>query len=168
MRVGYTRSHIAVWVVNLKNIKEEVFKLAEPYAAALGLELVEVEYVKKHDGMNLTLFIDKDGGVTINDCEALHRAIDAPLDDLDPTDGNSYTLNVSSLGLDRPLKTPRDFARNLDKEIEVVFYAPFDGSKKLVGVLQSFDDKSFVLKCGEKQYDIGYGLPANIKPVIKF
>ncbi len=152
----------------MKNVKDEVFNLVCPYALNLGLELVEVEYVKKHNGMNLTVYIDKEGGVTINDCEALHRIIDAPLDNIDPTEGAPYILNVSSLGIDRPLKTQRDFKRNLDKEIEVTFYAPYLGNKKLVGVLTSFNENSFFIKVNDELHEIGYNLPANIKPVIKF
>lgn len=152
----------------MKNVKQQVFELVSPIAEGFGLEVVEVEYTKKHDGMNLTIFIDKDGGVCINDCEALHRAIDEPLDKLNPTDDQPYILNVSSLGLDRPLTTPRDFSRNKGKEIEVVFFAPYDGRKKLVGVLTEFDENGFTLTTNEKEYVIGYGKPAKIKPVIKF
>ena len=100
--------------VPMEDLIEEAEKLARPFADELGLEIVEVEYVRKHNGMNLTFFIDKEGGVTIDDCEKLHRAIDEPLDILDPTNGASYILNVSSLGIDRPLKTERDFARNAE------------------------------------------------------
>ncbi len=152
----------------MKNVKDEVFNIVLPYATDLGLELVEVEYVKKHNGMNLTVFIDKEGGVTINDCEALHKTIDAPLDKADPTEGASYILNVSSLGIDRPLKTQRDFKRNLNKEIEVTFYAPYFGNKKLAGVLTSFDKNSFILKTDNQLHEIAYNQPANIKPIIKF
>ncbi len=152
----------------MKNVKQQVFELVSPIAEGFGLEVVEVEYIKKHDGMNLTIFIDKDGGVCINDCEALHRAIDEPLDKLNPTDDQPYILNVSSLGLDRPLTTPRDFSRNKGKEIEVVFFAPYDGRKKLVGVLTEFDENGFTLTTNEKEYVIGYGKSAKIKPVIKF
>ena len=99
----------------MKNVKQQVFDLVAPIAESFGLEVVEVEYAKKHDGMNLTVFIDKEGGITINDCETLHRAIDEPLDQLNPTDDQPYILNVSSLGLDRPLTTQRDFIRNKGK-----------------------------------------------------
>ena len=118
----------------MKNVKQQVFDLVAPIAESFGLEVVEVEYAKKHDGMNLTVFIDKEGGITINDCETLHRAIDEPLDQLNPTDDQPYILNVSSLGLDRPLTTQRDFIRNKGKEIEVIFFAPYEGNKKLVGL----------------------------------
>lgn len=153
----------------MKNVKEEAEKLAAPYARELGIEIVEVEYVKKHNGMNLTFFIDKEGGVTIDDCEKLHRAIDEPLDELDPTNGASYTLNVSSLGIDRPLKTERDFKRNLGKEIEVGFYAPINGRKKIAGVLKSYDEKAFCVKMDKgEEIDVIYASAATIKPIIKF
>ena len=84
-------------------VADQVLQLVQPIARSLGLEVLEVLYEKKFDGMNLTVVIDKEGGVSINDCEALHRAIDEPLDKLDPIEG-SYTLNVSSPGIDRPLK----------------------------------------------------------------
>ncbi|MBR2303370.1 MAG: ribosome maturation factor RimP, partial [Clostridia bacterium] len=90
---------------------ELVENLVLPFAEQCGVELVEVEYAKKVNGMNLTIFIDKEEGVSLNDCEKLHRLIDEPLDVLDPTDGKAYILNVSSLGIDRPLKTERDFKR---------------------------------------------------------
>ena len=97
-------------------VSEQVLELVRPIAEQFGLEVLEVLYEKKYDGMNLTVVIDKDGGVTIEDCEKLHRAIDEPLDNLDPIEG-AYILNVSSPGLDRPLKTERDYKRNVGKKI---------------------------------------------------
>lgn len=137
----------------MSKIADSVMNLVAPIAEKLGLEVVEVAYEKKYDGMNLTVFIDKDGGVSIDDCEKLHRAIDEPLDRLDPIEG-SYTLNVSSLGIDRPLKTDRDFKRNLNKKITVKLYSPLNGKKKFSGVLLSFDDTSFVLDTGKEQMTI--------------
>ena len=99
-------------------VSEQVLALVQPIAEQFGLEVLEVLYEKKYDGMNLTVVIDKDGGVTIEDCEKLHRAIDEPLDDLDPIEG-AYILNVSSPGLDRPLKTERDYKRNLGKKFQL-------------------------------------------------
>ena len=146
----------------MKNVKEEAEKLARPFADELGLEIVEVEYVRKHNGMNLTFFIDKEGGVTIDDCEKLHRAIDEPLDILDPTNGASYIL-------DRPLKTERDFARNAGKEIEVGFYAPVDGKKRIVGVLEKYDKEGFCIRTEKGGLvEIKYSAAASVKPVIKF
>lgn len=109
-------------------VVESVTELVTPIAEGMGLKVVEVTYKKCYDGMNLTIVIDKDGGVTIDDCERLHRAIDLPLDELDPIEC-AYTLNVSSPGIDRPLTLPRDYKRNLDKDISVRLYKPLDGKR---------------------------------------
>ena len=151
----------------MSKIADSVMNLVAPIAEKLGLEVVEVVYEKKYDGMNLTVFIDKDGGVSIDDCEKLHRAIDEPLDRLDPIEG-SYTLNVSSLGIDRPLKTDRDFKRNLNKKITVKLYSALNGKKKFSGVFLSFDDASFVLDTGKEQMTFNRQQCAHIEPVIEF
>lgn len=130
----------------MANIKESVEKLVAPIVEGFGLELVEVTYEKKFDGMNLTIFIDKKGGVDLDDCERVHRAIDEPLDELDPTNGASYTLNVSSCGLDRELKTDKDFARNIDEELEIKLYQKIQNSKEYVGVLKSFTNENITIE----------------------
>lgn len=129
----------------MANVKQRVEEFITPIVEGLGLEIVEVSYEKKYDGMNLTVFIDKKGGVTIEDCETVHRAIDEPLDELDPTEGASYTLNVSSPGLDREIKTDKDFNRNLGEVLEVNLFKKLLTSKKFVGELQSFDENKIVL-----------------------
>ena len=153
-----------------EKISDKVFALVEPYAEQFGLELVEVEYAKKADGMHLTVFIDKEAGVSLTDCENLHRAIDEPLDVLDPTEGMPYTLNVSSLGIDRPLKTERDFKKNLGKEITVKLYAPQNGKKRWDGVLVSYDlpNKTFVLQTKQGTIAFDIGKTALIEPLIRF
>ncbi len=110
----------------------------------LGFELYEVEYAKKQNGMNLTLFIThKDRPITIDDCELVHRTVDPILDEINPTGDASYYLNVSSVGLDRPLKTDKDFNRCLGKEVVVKL---FSGEKKqLIGIIKTFTDKELVL-----------------------
>ena len=125
---------------------DEVEKLITPIVKDLGYFIVDIEYSKKFDGMNLEITIDKDGGVDINDCEKVHRAIDEPLDELDPTAGASYTLNVSSCGLDRETKTDKDFARNVDEELEIKLYQKIGKSKEFVGVLKSFDTEKIVIE----------------------
>lgn len=129
----------------MSKVADSVMQLVAPIAQKMGLEVVEVTYKKQYDGMNLTIFIDKEGGVTINDCERLHKEIDQPLDELDPID-QAYTLNVSSLGLDRPLKTERDFKRNLNKKISVKLYKPLDKKKVYEGILTEYDQTTFVIK----------------------
>lgn len=128
------------------NVKEQVEKLIEPIVEANGCMLVEVAYEKKFDGMHLTVYIDKKGGVTIDDCENVHRAIDEPLDELDPTNGAAYTLNVSSPGLDREIKTDKDFERNLGEELEINLYQKLLKSKKYVGTLELYDKEKITIK----------------------
>ncbi|MBQ3158516.1 MAG: ribosome maturation factor RimP [Clostridia bacterium] len=130
----------------MANTKKQVEEFITPIVEGLGLEVVEVAFEKKHDGMNLTVFIDKKGGVTIEDCEKVHRAIDEPLDELDPTNGASYTLNVSSPGLDREIKTDKDFQRNIGEVLEVNLFKKLGACKKFVGELMSFDQDKIIIK----------------------
>lgn len=117
-------------------------QLCRPTIEALGFELCDVEYQKEYGDWVLTFLIDKEGGVTIDDCEQVSRAIEPLLDEADPIE-QEYMLSVSSLGLDRPLKKERDFTRNLQKELQVKLYAPQDGKKEWIGVLTSYDDAGF-------------------------
>lgn len=149
-------------------VSEQVLTLVRPIAESFGLEVLEVLYEKKYDGMNLTIVIDKDGGVTIDDCEKLHRAIDDPLDELDPIDC-AYTLNVSSPGLDRPLKLERDYKRNLENKILVKLYKPLDNKKSYEGVLVSYDVETFSIKT-DKGDIIKFNKKdtAKVEPIIEF
>ena len=122
---------------------DAVAELVAPIIDSLGMELVEVDFSKTRQGDALTVFIDKEGGVSLDDCEAVHNAIDAPLDDLDPTDGNPYTLNVSSPGLDRPYKTARDYEKHIGTASEVSLFAPMEKlGKKFVAILENYDAES--------------------------
>ena len=148
-------------------VSEQVQALVTPIAEGFGLEVIEVLYEKKYDGMNLTVVIDKDGGVTIDDCERLHRAIDGPLDELDPID-TAYILNVSSPGIDRPLKMDRDYKRNLNKKITVKLYKPTDNKKVYNGVLVSFDEETFTIEADNKQITFNKKDTAKVEPIIEF
>lgn len=149
-------------------VSEQVHSLVEPIASELGLEILEVTYEKRFDGMNLTVVIDKDGGVTIDDCEKLHRAIDGPLDELDPIE-ESYTLNVSSPGLDRPLKVERDYKRNLNKKILIKLYKPLNGKKTYEGILVEYDSDSFsILTENNESIQFIKKDTAKVEPIIEF
>ena len=128
-----------------KPIAKTVEKFLNPIVEELGYEIVEVEYAKKQNGMNLTIFIDSKNGIKIEDCERVHSAIDEPLDELDPTNGASYTLNVSSPGLDRPLTTDKDLNRNLNQKIEISLYSKLDGKKLYVGELASYNEEEVTI-----------------------
>ena len=120
-----------------------VAELVAPLIDSLGMELVEVDFSKTRQGDALPVFIDKEGGVSLDACEAVHNAIDAPLDDLDPTDGKPYTLNVSSPGLDRPYKTARDYEKHIGTASEVSLFAPMEKlGKKFVAILENYDAES--------------------------
>lgn len=149
-------------------VSDQVLALVQPIAESFGLEVLEVLYEKKFDGMNLTVVIDKDGGVTIDDCEKLHRAIDEPLDELDPIDC-AYILNVSSPGLDRPLKLERDYKRNLNKKILVKLYKPMDGKKSFEGVLIAYDEETFDIQSKNKEIlKFNKKDTAKVEPIIEF
>lgn len=121
----------------------EIAAFLQPIAECLGVEILEVKW----DGRAraLTVVIDAENGVDMNLCADFHRAIDAPLDELDPTFGEAYTLNCSSAGIDRPIKTDRDFQRRLGERVEVKLYAAEDGKKEFEGELLSFDEATFTI-----------------------
>ena len=130
-------------------VTDAVLKLVTPYAESLGIIIVDIEYLKKFNGMNLTIYIYKEEGVSIDLCEKFHKLINDPLDHLNPTEDKPYILNVSSPGLDRPLKTEADFNRNIGKELQIKFYSPFDGKKETEGVLEKFDNGIIYLKLND-------------------
>lgn len=118
---------------------QEIQEVLQPIADEMQIEIVEVEFKQGREPA-LTVYIDIEGGVDLNTCEAFHRAIDPVLDELDPTQGAPYTLNVSSPGLDRPLKTERDFQKCMDKKVEVKLFAPMQGKKFFEATLVGFDE----------------------------
>ena len=127
------------------NTAQKVEQLLKQPVAELGYELCDVEFIKEYGDWVLTLYIDKEGGVNIDDCERVSRAVDPLLDEADPIE-QAYMLSVSSLGLDRPLKKDADYARNLGKRVEFKLFAPKDGKKEFTGELIRFDDASVTVK----------------------
>ena len=115
--------------------------LARPAVEEQGCSLWDVEYVKEAGSWYLRLYIDKEGGVSIDDCEAVSRAVDPLLDEADPIEG-SYTLEVGSAGAERALKRPSDFARFLGNPVLVKLYRAIDGQKEIPGVLSAYDEES--------------------------
>lgn len=129
-----------------KSTSEVVTEIVTPYAAELGLEIYDVEYVKEGTDYFLRIYIDKiDGDVDINDCENLSRAIDPVLDERDPIK-DSYYLEVSSVGLDRPLKTEKDFNRFMNQKIDVRLFKAKNGVREYYGILCSYEDGKFTVK----------------------
>ncbi len=120
-------------------ITETVRQFAEPVVRAHGCSLWDVEYVREGADWFLRLYIDKPGGVDINDCEAISRAVDPILDEKDPIP-DSYSFEVCSAGLERVLKRPSDFEQFLGSMVLVKLYKPVDGRKEIVGTLTGYED----------------------------
>ncbi|HEX3039670.1 MAG TPA: ribosome maturation factor RimP [Caproiciproducens sp.] len=128
------------------NTVEAVRKLAEPIAAGLGLSVWDVRFVKEGADWFLRIFIDKPGGIGIDDCEAMSRAIDAPLDELNPIE-QSYCLEVSSPGINRELTRAEHFAAYPGAAVQVKLIRPReDGARVLTGTLQDYKDGVITLR----------------------
>ena len=129
----------------MKRVTELVAELAAPAVAEQGCTLWDVEYVREAGQWYLRLYLDKDGGVDILDCEAVSRKVSDLLDQADPVEG-SYTFEVSSAGADRVLKKPEHFQRFCGEEVEVRLYRPKDGKKDFVGRLTGWADGDITLE----------------------
>lgn len=123
---------------------EVVKELARPVVAKLGLELVDVEYVKEGGEWFLRIFIDKPYGVTLDDCQAVSEEVDMLLDEADPVP-HSYHLEVSSPGIERPLKKPADYERFQGRMVQVTTFTPQDGQKRFTGRLRGLRNQMVVL-----------------------
>ena len=129
----------------MAKVTDTVAALALPVVEGAGCALWDVEYVKEAGQWFLRVYIDREGGVSIDDCEAVSRPLSDLLDEADPIQG-SYTFEVSSAGADRALKKPGHFAQFLGSEVEVKLYRPRDGRKELVGVLKGYEDGAVTLE----------------------
>ena len=130
-------------------VTEIVAKLAEPVVQQFGCELWDVEYVREGDQRFLRLYLDKEGGVDINDCEAISRAVDPVLDEKDPIQG-SYHFEVCSAGLERALKRPSDFERFMGSAITVKLYRPRNGLKEIPCVLKGYEEGKLTVEAGKE------------------
>ena len=135
--------------------KKEIYEqktesLVMPIIEANQFELVDVEYVKEGGTWYLRAYIDKDGGITVNDCEAVARQMNEILDaeDFIP---DSYVFEVSSPGLGRPLKKEKDYIRNLDKEVEIRTYRAINKCKEFYGILKEYDADSVTIQTEEQE-----------------
>jgi len=131
-------------------VTDQVRLLAEPIVAAQSCSLWDVEYVREGSTWFLRIYIDKDGGVDISDCEAISRALDPILDEADPIP-ESYTFEVCSAGLERTLKRPSDFAQFLGAAVLVRLYRPRNGSKEFAGVLSGYQNGDVTITAADCQ-----------------
>ena len=130
-------------------ITDQVTEFAKPIVEANGCTLWDVEYVREGSERYLRLYIDKDGGVDIDDCEKVHRAVDPVLDEKDPI-SESYHFEVCSAGLERALKRPSDFAQFMDSPILVKLYRPRNGLKEIPGILRGYEEGRVTVEAGKE------------------
>jgi ribosome maturation factor RimP len=133
--------------------KREIYEtkteeLVTPLVEKNNFELVDVEFVKEAGTNYLRVYIDKEGGITIDDCEIISRSLSDLLDEKDYIE-ETYILEVSSPGLGRPLKKDKDFARSIGQEVDVKLFKPIDKQKEFNGTLESFDDKEIIVRLDE-------------------
>lgn len=125
--------------------EQKTEELIMPIITKNNFELVDTEFVKEGSQWYLRLYIDKEGGITIDDCETVSRAMSDILDKEDYID-ESYILEVSSPGLGRPLKKDKDFIRSMDEEVEIRLYKSIDKQKEYVGCLRGFDKTNVTIE----------------------
>ena len=142
-------------------------KLAEPIAEDAGVRIYDVEYVKEGSDYYLRAYIDKDGGVDINDCENVSRALSAKLDENDFIE-DAYILEVSSPGLGRTLKKERHFLNSIGQEVEIKTYKPINGTKEFAGVLKDFEDKKAIVSMDKGDMEFSMDMIASARLTVDF
>ncbi|HIX38452.1 MAG TPA: ribosome maturation factor RimP [Candidatus Blautia pullistercoris] len=136
--------------------KKEIYEqkaeaLVAPIVEKYGFELVDVEYVKEGGNFYLRAYVDKPGGITVEDCETVSREFSDKLDEADFID-EAYIMEVSSPGLGRPLKKEKDFKRSMGEEVEIRTYRPINREKEFYGILTAYDENSVTIDCeGEEK-----------------
>ena len=143
-----------------------VAELARPHVEAEGCSLWDVEYVREAGTWYLRIFIDKEGGLSIDDCERISRRLDPVLDEEDPIP-DSYVFEVGSAGADRELKRPGDFEQFMGSEVDVNLYQPVDGSKLYTGTLCGYDDGRVSIDCGGKSRSFDKSQLAQVRLHVK-
>ena len=148
-------------------VADLVYEEIKPLFTA-DIRLVEVEYSKRADGMHLVIYIDKEEGVTLDDCVEVSRVIDQKLEDLNPTQDEPYFLDISSYGLDKPLKYDWQYKKYIDKKVEVKLYRKVNNLKEFVAVLKAKTDDAIVLNVEDENISFNLSDIAYIIPYIEF
>lgn len=149
-----------------EHIEQLVEKLVNEIIASTEMELVDVEYVKERDWY-LRVFLDKEGGMEVDDCQWVSEQLEDRLDKLDPIK-DSYYLEVSSPGLDRQLKKERDFIRHVGDKVEVHTFAPINGTKLFVGTLNGLIDGAVSINMEGKEMSIPRDKASQIRLYLEF
>lgn len=146
----------------MSRITDKVTELAEGIVKEAGCSLWDVEYVREAGTWYLRVYIDKEGGVSINDCETISRALDPILDEADPIP-DSYVFEVGSAGAERELRRPSDFERFMGSKVEVRLYQPFEGSKVFVGELSGYDNGTVSISFADRTLSFDKAQTALVK-----
>ena len=134
----------------MNKIAQKVYELAHPAAQRQGVEIWDVEYLREAGQWFLRVYIDKEGGIGIDDCERFSRELDPILDEADPI-SESYVFEVSSAGAERELKRQSDYERFIGSKVEVKLYRGVDGSKDYIGALKSYDGGAVTIDAAGRQ-----------------
>ncbi|CAM4242581.1 ribosome maturation factor RimP [Paenibacillus tarimensis] len=149
------------------NIKSTIDEMVRPYIEDNGFELVDIEYVKEGSNYFLRIFVDKEGGIDIDECGRISEYVSERLDQEDPI-SDAYFLEVSSPGAERPLKKPEDMAKAVGKHVFITTYEPIGGLKEFEGKLLSFDGEEAIVEAGKKKYTLPYAKIAGARLAIVF
>ena len=141
--------------------------MVKPFLDENGFELVDIEYVKEGSNWFLRIFVDKEGGIDIDECGRISEYISDRLDENDPIP-DAYFLEVSSPGAERPLRKPEDMAKAVGKQVYISTYEPIHGAKEFEGKLLSFEDEQAVIAIGKKQYAVPYSKIASARLAVVF
>ena len=150
----------------MSKITDVITELAEPVVKAQGCELWDVEYVREAGTWYLRIFIDKEGGLSIDDCERISRRLDPVLDEEDPIP-DSYVFEVGSAGADRELRRPGDFEQFMGSEVDVKLYQSVDGSKLYTGTLCGYEEGRVSIECGGKSRSFDKSQLAQVRLHVK-
>ena len=148
-------------------VAELVHNAISPLFEGIDVRLVDVEYVKKFDDMHLVVYIDKDTGITIDDCEMVSKMIDPVIEELNPTQDASYCLDVSSYGIDKPLKFDWQFEKYLNQKVSVKLYKKVDNLKEFDAILKGYKD-TYVFDLNGTEVNLEKEVVAYILPYIEF
>ncbi|GAA0395255.1 ribosome maturation factor RimP [Paenibacillus motobuensis] len=148
-------------------IKAAVEQMVMPYLEENGFELVDIEYVKEGSNWFLRVFVDKDGGIDIDDCGRISEYLSEKLDENDPIP-SAYFLEVSSPGAERPLKKADDIVKAVGKDVFVTTYEPVNGLKEFEGRLLSFENDELIIEVGKQKHAVSYSKVASARLAIIF
>ena len=146
---------------------QALFDLFEPEIIAIGYELLGIELNQNGHGSILRVYIDKDEGITVDDCVLVSQQLTGLLDVEDPISGN-YNLEVSSPGLDRPLFTLDQFKKIIGETVKLKLYEKYNGRKRFVGILKSVDNEEVVISSDDEEYNVPFGIIDRARLVPKF